>query len=132
MLAIFPFDEDLLVRVPCIIDSDEDSIIVMSLIDTGADHVFIDSAVAHYLNLEMKTETEVGAAGGPLKAWQTRIPKLALASTDFTQRLERKNVDALIISNLGEDLILGGSFFKGMAKLIVDYIETKVVIESGR
>jgi predicted aspartyl protease len=112
MRASFPFDDDLLARVPCIVNFDADSIVVMSLIDTGADHIFIDFSVADYLNLEMKMEIEVGAAGGSLKAWQTRIPKLTLASVDFTQRLERDNVSALIISNLGEDMILGGSFFK--------------------
>jgi predicted aspartyl protease len=132
MRASFSFDEDLLARVPCIVNAGADSVIVMSLIDTGADHIFIDSTVADYLNLEIKAEIEVGAAGGPLKAWKTRIPGLTLASDDFAQKLERKDVDALIISNLGEDLILGSRFFAGRAKLTFDYIEMKVVIESGR
>lgn len=132
MRAIFPLDENLLARVPCILNSGMDSSIVLSIIDTGADHIFIDSALSDYLGLETKAGTEVGAAGGPLKAWQTRIPKLALASADFTQKLEKENVDALMISNLGEDLILGADFFVGKAKVIFDYIELKVTVESGR
>ncbi len=130
--ASFPFDEYLLARVPCIIDAGAKSIIVESLIDTGADHIFIDSTLAGYLNLEMSREMEVGAAGGSLKAWETRIQKVILASADFTQKFERKNIDALVISNLGEDLILGASFFEGLAKLTFDYIKREVVIESGR
>jgi len=114
-------DEDNVFRVPVIIKG-ERSVVVNALVDCGANFTFLDLSIGDYLGLLKMGYEKVGVAGGTTDAELTNIPELSLLSPDFTMSITGNNVDALLIPELGEELVLGANFFEGKCKLMIDYM----------
>lgn len=124
------FDEDKLIRVPAILGKHR-TLIVKAPIDTGADCIFIDSSIADYLELKRLETIDVGAAGGALKVERTNLEFVSVMSEDFEEEITRENLEAFIVENLGEEIVLGNSFFEGNCKLIFDYVKMQLTIEGN-
>lgn len=125
----YPFDKDRLARVPTIVDGPTTTLILRSMMDTGADFIFVDSVIADYLGLERVSSLDVGAAGGPLKADEARMDQISISSQDLKHGISKKNVEVFIVENLGEEMVLGTSFFEGKCKLLFDYVDMTFKIE---
>ncbi len=127
----YPFDEDKLVRVPAILGERKRTLIVKALIDTGADCIFIDSSLADYLELKKLETLDVGAAGGALTVERTNLDFVSVVSEDFKEEITQENFETFIVKNLGEEVVIGNSFFQGNCKLIFDYVKMQLTIEGN-
>ena len=119
--------EDKVFRVPVVIKGDR-SILVNALVDCGANFTFLDPSISDYLGLLKMGYEKVGVAGGTAETELTSIPELSLLSPDFTMRINKNNVNALLIPDLGEELVLGANFFEEKCKLIMDYMNMELDI----
>ncbi len=131
MRFVYPFDEDKLIRVPIILEQEKTILIVRALIDSGADSIFIDSSIADYLGLQRIGSLDVGAAGGALEVERANLGRISIHSQDFKHKIRRDGIGVFIAKDLGEEVVLGNSFFEGECKLLFDYIEMELAIEGG-
>ncbi|NOZ76714.1 MAG: hypothetical protein GXO65_03365 [Euryarchaeota archaeon] len=128
MSFVYPFDEDNLIRVPVILEHGEKTLMVRALIDSGADSIFIDTTIGDYLGLLSMETLEVGAAGGSLNVGKVNLDRISLYSLDFKSSIQRNNMEAFVADDLGEEVVLGNSFFEGRCRLLFDYIKMELTI----
>ena len=106
-------DADKLFRVNVIMHGKRNIHHVTALVDTGSDHTFINSGVEDYLDILNLREGDIDVVGGgKAKTIETKIPKIYLIPSDYRRHTIKHNVDASIIDNLEEHLVLGANFFK--------------------
>lgn len=79
---------------------------VAFLVDTGATDVAVSENLARSLGLEFGPQVTVATAGGPARAWITRLDSVSVGG------LSLNNVRATITPALGEEALLGMSFLK--------------------
>ncbi|MDD5057148.1 MAG: retropepsin-like aspartic protease [Sideroxydans sp.] len=78
------------------------------LVDTGATDVSISRKLANQLGLQSILATRTQTANGETVAYMTRLASVKLGGIEAT------NVAAIIVDNLGEDMLLGMSFLGRM------------------
>jgi aspartyl protease family protein len=78
------------------------------LVDTGATDVSISRKLADELGLQSILATRTQTANGETVAYMTRLASVKLGG------IEANNVAAIIVDNLGDDMLLGMSFLGRM------------------
>ncbi len=78
------------------------------LVDTGATDVSISRKLANELGIQSILATRTQTANGETVAYMTRLNSVKLGGIEAT------NVAAIIVDNLGEDMLLGMSFLNRM------------------
>jgi hypothetical protein len=71
----------------------------------------------------------VGAAGGALEVEKANLDRISVYSQDFKHKISHKDIEVFVVEDLGEEVVLGNSFFEGRCRLIFDYIERELAIE---
>ena len=79
---------------------------MLFLVDTGATDVAIPASTARELNLDFGPEVTVMTAGGPVRAWRTRLDSVSVGSIELT------NVRATITQGPLNEVLLGMSFLQ--------------------
>ena len=79
---------------------------VVMLVDTGATDVAIDDSLAERIGLERRGSVVSQTANGEVRGWRTLLSSVRLGS------IELKAVPAVILPNLGNEVLLGMSFLK--------------------
>lgn len=79
---------------------------VTFLVDTGATDVALSEDLARRLGLNFGPRVTVMTAGGPARAWVTRLDKVTVGN------LSLENVRASITPALGDEVLLGMSFLR--------------------
>ena len=79
---------------------------VVMLVDTGATDVAIDDTLAERIGLERRGSVVNQTANGEVLGWRTLLSSVRLGS------IELNAVPAVILPNLGNEVLLGMSFLK--------------------
>jgi len=78
------------------------------LVDTGATDVSISRKLANELGIQSKAATRTQTANGEAVVYMTRLASVKLGGIETT------NVAAIIVNDLGDDMLLGMSFLNRM------------------
>lgn len=79
---------------------------VIMLVDTGATTVAVNSKLADRLGLERSGRVVTQTANGEVVGWRTLLRRVRLGA------IEMHAVPAIVIPNLGDEILLGMSFLK--------------------
>ena len=79
---------------------------VVMLVDTGATDVAVSDKLADQLYLPRKGPVFTQTANGEVRGWRTLLNQVRLGS------IELHTVPAIILPNLGDEVLLGMSFLK--------------------
>ena len=92
------------------------------LVDTGATDVAIPEQIARQLGLQFGPQVAVMTAAGPVRAWRTRLDRVAVGSVSLD------NVRATITRAPMDEILLGMSFLQHFTLMQQG---DELIIESG-